>query len=68
MAKNITTKKHLLVKRAKIIKFLKSEGYNGEDIGVIFNIDKSVVSRILSAEKKYKEFAKNLLSDDKPQK
>jgi len=54
-------KKHLLAKRAKIIKFLETEGYSGEDIGIIFNIDRSGVSRILKAEKKYKQSVKNML-------
>jgi len=58
-------KKHLLVKRAKIIKFLDSEGYNGEEIGIIFNIDRSSILRILRNYKKYKEFAKITLSDKK---
>lgn len=65
MKEVITTPKHLLSKRAKIIKFLKDEGYSGADIGIIFNIDRSGVSRILSAEKKYKEFIKLKLTDKK---
>lgn len=60
-----TTKKYLLVKRAKIIKFLKTEGYSQEDISTMFNIDKSAISRILRIEKNYKEVAKKLLSDKK---
>lgn len=63
MKKEIGTKKHLLVKRFKMIKFLKSEGYNGQDIGTIFNIDKSVVSRILSAGERYKKSVNNFLKD-----
>ena len=63
MSRTEPTKKHLLSKRAKIIKFLESEGYNGEDIGVIFNINRSGVCRILAAEKKYKKSVKNLLKD-----
>lgn len=66
MPEIIPTKKHLLVKRAKIMKFLKSEGYNLEDIGTIFNVDRSTVLRVLAAEKTYKDFAKELLSDKKP--
>ena len=58
MKEIITTPKYLLSKRAKIIKFLKNEGYSGADIGIIFNIDRSGVSRILATEKKYKEFIK----------
>jgi len=57
------TKKHLLIKRAKIMKFLKKEGYSGEDIGVIFNIDRSGVSRILAYEERYKNSVKNLLKN-----
>ncbi len=56
-------KKHLLMKRAKIIKFLNTEGYSGEEIGVIFNIDRSGVSRILATAEKYKISAKNILKD-----
>ena len=55
------TKKHLLSKRAKIIKFLKTEGYNGEEIGAIFNIDRSGVNRILQTEEAYKKSTANLL-------
>ncbi len=42
------TKLYLLVKRATIIKSLRKEGYSGSDIGVIFNIDDSAVSRIIN--------------------
>lgn len=65
MAKDITIRKHLLVKRAKIIKFLKQEGYSGADIAIIFNIPESSISRILSAEAKYKGLVKEVLSDKK---
>lgn len=54
MAEIIAPKKHLLVKKAKIIKFLKSEGYNGQEIGYIMNLDRSQISRIISASNKYK--------------
>ena len=63
MKELIPTKKHLLVKRAKIIKFLKTEGYSGEDIGVIFNLDRSQVSRILALAEAYKKSIKKLLKD-----
>ncbi len=63
MPEAINIKKHLLVKRAKIMKFLKSEGYNNEEIAVIFNMERSWVSRILKTEEKYKEFSKRILSD-----
>jgi len=56
-------KTHLLAKRFKIMKFLISEEYNGTEIGAIFNMDKSVVSRILEAGEKYKSSVKNLLRD-----
>ncbi|MEA3399324.1 MAG: hypothetical protein U9R00_02305 [Patescibacteria group bacterium] len=62
MSRKEPIKKHLLAKRAKIIKFLQTEGYSGEDIGAIFNIDRSGVSRILAAEEKYKRSIKNLLA------
>lgn len=65
MAKDITTKKHLLVKRARIMKFLTGEGYNNEEIGIIFNIERYQVFRILASAKKYKEFVKLELSDKK---
>lgn len=61
MKEIIGTKKHLMVKRAKMIKFLKEEGYSGAEIGEIFNIDRSSVSRILAFSEKYKILAKNLL-------
>lgn len=60
-----STKKHLLSKRAKIIKFLKKEGYDGDEIAVIFSIDKSAISRILKAEMRYKGLVKEVLSDKK---
>ncbi len=60
-----TAQIYLLNKRAKIIKFLKKEGYVNSDIAFIFNIHPSGVTKILQAEKKYKEFAKLQLSDKK---
>lgn len=63
MVKIQTSKIHLLVKRAKIIKFLKEEGYDGSEIGEIFNIDRSTVSRILATERKYKGLVKKTLAD-----
>ena len=41
------TQIRLLVKRGEIIKQLEEEGYNNADIGRIFNVDKSVISRII---------------------
>jgi len=52
MNKDIKTKKHLLVKRLNMIKLLRLEGYNGEEIGSIFNINRSGISRILNKKKK----------------
>ena len=49
MPKIETTKKYLLVKRADMIKDLVREGYGVSDIGIIFNIDKSWISRIISS-------------------
>ena len=63
MPEIIKTPKYLLVKRAKIIKFLKQENYSSSDIARIFNIDKSAISRILATEKNYKDVARNLLKD-----
>lgn len=56
-------KKHILVKRFKIAKFLKSEGYNNEEIGTIFNMDRIQVFRLLKAGERYKNSIKNLLKD-----
>lgn len=63
MKELIKTQKYLLEKRAKIMKFLKNEGYNGDQIGQIFNIDRSGVSRILKSQEKYKKSVKNILKD-----
>jgi len=63
MKQIIPDKIHLLVKRSKIIRFLQSEGYDGEEIGVIFGINRSTVSRILKADKQYKVSVKNILKD-----
>ena len=63
MKQLIPTKKLLLVKRFKIIKFLQSEGYNNQDIGTIFNIDRSRVLRIIQEGERYKKSVKNLLKD-----
>lgn len=63
MKKQTGTKKHLLVKRFKIIKFLQKEGYNNEEIGIIFNIERSRVLRIVQTGEKYKGLVKKILSD-----
>lgn len=49
---------YILNKRAKIMKFLRKEGWTDTQIAQMFYIDPSVVNRILITEKKYKEFAK----------
>lgn len=62
--KQITgTKKHLLVKRFKIIKFLKSEGYTNSEIGDLFYLDRSRIQRILETGERYKKSVKNILKD-----
>lgn len=61
----IRNKYYLLSKRAKMIKFLKTEGYSQADISLIFNIDRSGITRILKEEKNYKKNVKGLLSDKK---
>ncbi len=48
MARIEGTKKYLLEKRAQLMRDLAQDGYNNADIGVIFNIDRSGVLRILS--------------------
>jgi len=63
MKEVIGTPKYLLSKRARIIKFLKKEGYSNPDIALIFSIDRSWVSRILKNEAKYKGLVKNILKD-----
>jgi len=63
MKKVQPVKKHLLVKRGKMMKFLQSEGYNGEEIGIIFGLDRSGVSRILKTAEEYKKKAKKMLAD-----
>jgi len=63
MKKIIGTKKHILVKRFKLIKFLISEGYNEGEIGEIFNINRSTVSRIIATGEKYKGIVKSVLSN-----
>lgn len=49
---------YILNKRAKIMKFLRKEGWSDTQISQMFYIDPSGVNRILNTEKKYKEFAK----------
>jgi len=54
-------KKHLIVKRFKIVKFLVSEGYNFEDIGFIVGKDRSVISRLIAKGEAYKKSVKNMI-------
>lgn len=63
MSEQIKTPKFILSKRAKIMKFLKKEGYSLADIGIMFNIDRSRVLRILETEAKYKGLVKDILKD-----
>jgi len=63
MKEVLQTKKHLLVKRFKIAKFLKKEGYNNEEIGTIFNMDRIQIFRLLQAGERYKKSVRNLLKD-----
>lgn len=66
MAHIIPTKKHILVKRARIMKFLREEGYDDSEIAIIFNEKhRSYVGRIIAAEKKYRGLVKEILSDKK---
>ena len=43
-----TTKRYLLSIRAEIMLYLDDVGLSGTDIGAVFNVDKSLVSRILA--------------------
>lgn len=63
MKKILGIKKHLLVKRFKLIKFLVSENYNEGEIAEIFNVNRSTVNRILKAGEQYKKSVKNILKD-----
>lgn len=54
---------HLNSKRAKIIRFLQSEGYNGAEIGIIFFTDRFKIKYLLKKEAEYKKQVKNLLKD-----
>jgi len=48
MGKNITTPQYLIRQRNELMHILFVYGFNQSDIGIIFNIDKSTVSRVLS--------------------
>lgn len=47
MPRPIKEKLHLIEKRNELIWALDYQGYSGEEIGVIFNINRSSVKRIL---------------------
>ena len=58
-------KLHLIDKRAEIVYALDHQGYNGEEIGVIFNLHRSVISRVLknkpkAYKPKWEKVAKNI--------
>lgn len=63
MSRTEPLKPHLAVKRFKIMKFLLSEKYAISEIASIFNVDRSVASRILKDGEKYKKSVKNMLKD-----
>lgn len=52
MARPKTEKKHLFEKRAEIMWALDEQGYNGQEIGIVFGISRSVVNRIMSQKPK----------------
>lgn len=54
-------KKHLIVKRFKLVKFLISEGYNFEEVGFIIGKHRSVISRLISKGEAYKKSVRNLI-------
>ena len=47
MAKHSKEKVHLVLKRQELIWALRTQEYNGEEIAFMFNLDRSVISRIL---------------------
>ena len=52
MARPTKEKEHLFSKRQELIWALDLQEYNGEDIGTIFGISRSVVHRILHSRPK----------------
>jgi len=48
MARPTKEKLHLYDKRAELVWALDHQGYNGEEIAVIFSVDRSTINRILS--------------------
>lgn len=54
MKKDITNKKYLFVKRAAIMVKLYQAGYGYSDIGIIFNIDRAWVKRVVDKNLKLK--------------
>lgn len=63
MSRTEPLKPHLAVKRFKIMKFLLTEKYSIAEIASMFNVDRSVASRILSDGERYKKSVKNMLKD-----
>jgi len=47
MSKPTTEKKHLKEKRDELVWALNYQGYNGEEIGYIFNVHRSVIHHVL---------------------
>ena len=47
MARPVKEKLHLYEKRDELVWALDFQGYNGTEIAVVFNIDDSVISRIM---------------------
>ena len=43
---------HLYEKRTELVWALEFQGYSGEELGVIFNVDRAVISRILKKKPK----------------
>lgn len=52
MARPTKEKKHLIDKRNELVYALDHQGYNGQDIGTVFNIERSTVNRILKTKPK----------------
>ncbi len=52
MAKHGKEKVHLVLKRQELMWALKTQEYNGEEIAFMFNLDRSVISRILKGKPK----------------
>lgn len=55
---------HLVVKRHELIWALSSQGYNGEEVGVIMGFDRSTIKR--SLDKKPKDYTPKWVKRSKP--